>query len=91
MLFPVGELILALESDLEIESGVRLLGVTDLVSDFLLLYFCETDLISWVPGGGSPSAPPASGRVRSASSQNWVLHAITAGSGGCTVVCRRAR
>ena len=40
MLAPAGEPILALDSDLEIESGVRLLGVTDLVSKmFFVIIF----------------------------------------------------
>ena len=40
MLVPLGEPIVALGSDLDIESGVRLLGVTDLVCEnFSLLVF----------------------------------------------------
>ena len=37
-LVSAGELILALDSDSEIESGVRLLGVTDLVSDLFIVF-----------------------------------------------------
>ena len=62
MLVPTGEPIVALGSDSDIESGVRLLGVTNLVSEEnYLFFFCflEVDWTSWVPRGGSLSAPPA--------------------------------
>ena len=37
-LVPVGELILALDLELDIEPGVRLLGVTNLVSDLFIVF-----------------------------------------------------
>ena len=79
-----GEPIVALGSDLEIKSGVRLLGVTDLVSEDLFIISYGTDWVSRVPGGGSPSAPPASGEARSVSSRSQVLRAIA-------VACPQAR
>ena len=64
---------------LRIESGVRLLGVTDLVSEDLLLVFFEVDWDSQVPRGGSPSALPASDEAKNVNNPNQAQHVSNLG------------
>ena len=53
-LVPAGEPILALDSDSEIEPGVRLLGVTNLVSDLFYCIFVKLIQLVGSPGGEAP-------------------------------------